>query len=86
MLYVIYGLGEWGSGERVVRERGIVVAALTMAAWLTGPEFSVILCSQGRPGRRCCRAVLLTHMYTDRDPFPPPQNTQAKQIVKDPAH
>ena len=50
MLYVIYALGEWGSGERVVRERGIVVAALTMAAWLTGPEFSVILCSQGRPG------------------------------------
>ena len=50
MLYVIYALGEWGSGERVVRERGIVVAALTLAAWLTGPEFSVILCSQGRPG------------------------------------
>ena len=51
MLYVIYALGEWGSGIRVVRERGggIVVAALTMAAWLTGPEFSVILCSQGRP-------------------------------------
>ena len=45
----IYALGEWGSGIRVVRERGILVAALTMAAWLTGPEFSVILCSQGRP-------------------------------------
>ena len=59
-----------------------MVAALTMAAWLTGPEFSVILCRQGRPGRRC-RAVLLTHMYTDRDPFPPPKKPHAKQIVND---
>ena len=42
------GMGFWdrsGKGEG----GGIVVAALTMAAWLTGPEFSVILCSQGRP-------------------------------------
>ena len=42
------GMGFWGKSGK--GEGGVVVAALTLAAWLTGPEFSVILCSQGRPG------------------------------------
>ena len=41
-------MGFWGKSGK--GEGEIVVAALTLAAWLTGPEFSVILCSQGRPG------------------------------------